>query len=97
VDGIELLPPARVRAMTVMQKPDHPENEDYPKDWGLGYKLGLPGSMYGPRGFGHGGYGGSDGFADLETGLAVGFTKNLYKTGETWPAIMKELREAIGS
>ena len=35
VDGIQLLPPDRVKLATALQKPDHPQGEDYPKDWGL--------------------------------------------------------------
>jgi len=40
VDGVELLPPSRVRLATEPQKPDHPENDDYPRNWVLGYRLG---------------------------------------------------------
>lgn len=93
VDGVELLPPERVRLATEMQKPAHPENEDYPKDWGLGYHIGGSGSTYGnASAFGHGGYGGSDGFADPEAGLAVGWTRNLFANEGSWRPILDVLR-----
>jgi CubicO group peptidase (beta-lactamase class C family) len=44
----------------------------------IGYFLGSPSEIYGPRGtaFGHGGSGGSTGFADPEVGLAIAVTLN---------------------
>lgn len=96
VDGIELLPPERVRLATEMQKPEHPENGDYPKDWGLGYHIGGNGAYYGgASAFGHAGYGGSDGFADPELRLAVGWTKNLFEHEWPWRPILDELRGAL--
>ncbi|MEI8341921.1 MAG: serine hydrolase domain-containing protein [Verrucomicrobiota bacterium] len=96
VDGVELLPPARVRLATEMQKPDHPQGDDYPKNWGLGYAIGGNDSLYGDvSAFGHAGYGGSNGFADPQSGLAVGITKNLYHKEDTAGMILKELRRAF--
>jgi CubicO group peptidase (beta-lactamase class C family) len=44
----------------------------------IGYFLGSPSEIYGPRGtaFGHGGAGGSTGFADPDVGLSIGVTLN---------------------
>lgn len=96
VDGIELLPPERVRLATVMQKPEHPANEDYPKDSGLGYHIGGNGAYYGnASAFGHGGYGGSDGFADPELRLAVGWTRNLFANEWPWRPILDALRRGF--
>lgn len=93
VDGIELLPPHRVKLATEMQKPDHPERDDYPRDWGLGYKIGGGGSFYGDvSAFGHSGYGGSHGFADPQSMLAVGLTKNLFHKEDTLSEIITVLR-----
>lgn len=95
VDGVELLPPDRVRLATEMQKPDHPESDDYPKCWGLGYQIGAVDSIYGGlSAFGHQGYGGSIGFADPQLGLAVGFTKNLFKE-DSMRLILDELRNGL--
>lgn len=98
VDGVRLLPPERVRIATQMQKPDHPKGDDYPKSWGLGYAIGGNNSYYGDAtAFGHGGYGGSFGFADPRKGLAVGLTKNLFHKEDTPRLIVNELRRALGS
>ena len=43
--------------------------------WGLGYALQGPDNAPGIV-FGHGGYGGSTGFADLRSGLAIGIVKS---------------------
>lgn len=98
VDGVRLLPHERVRIATEMQKPDHPENDDYPRTWGLGYILGGNGSLYGDASaFGHTGYGGSFGFADPQCGLAVGLTKNLFHREDTPRMIVDELRSSIAA
>jgi CubicO group peptidase (beta-lactamase class C family) len=91
VDGVELLPEARVSLATEPQKPDHPEGSDYRTDFGLGY--GVSEVVDGKASvFGHGGYGGSNGFADLRSGLAVGFTRNLFHQEDTARLIFDELR-----
>ena len=99
LNGVELLSPERLREVTEPQKPDFPESEDYSRTQGLGYMLGEPGSIYGEtsRAFGHSGYGGSTGFADPETGLAVGFTRNLYKDQPTTRMLMDVLRTNCGA
>lgn len=93
VDGVELLPASRIKTATTPQTLEHPENDDYPKNWGLGYQLGGEGSIYGGiDAFGHGGYGGSIGFADPVLGLAVGVTKNHFNALGTTQDIVNELR-----
>ena len=95
VDGIGLLPPERVKIATVPQTPEHPQGDDYSKDRGLGYRLGGQGSLCDLKSaFGHAGYGGSTGFADPVSGLAVGFTKNLYGN-DTAGQIVDELLRAL--
>ncbi len=100
VDQVELLPPHRVAIATQMQRPPLAVDDDHPKDWGLGYRLGGGTSLYGstPAAFGFSGYGGSAGFADPTIGLAFGFTKNFF--GEkhyTAEIVAKELRAAIAA
>ena len=97
VDGIMILPPDRVQTATEQQRPDHPENDNYDKCWGLGYQIGTPGSVYGEgrTSFGHGGYGGSIGFADLEKDLAIGVMKNLFHKEDTTRLIVNAIREAV--
>lgn len=75
VDGVELLTPAWV-ALTLEQVDKAVPTTMGPR--GLGYGLGEAGAAMGtrPTCFGHGGYGGSLGFADLDYGLAVGFARN---------------------
>ncbi len=75
VDGVELLPPARVEQAL------EPGGSSVPTSMaplGLGYGLGAEGSVMGSRKtcFGHAGHGASLGFADLDYGLALAFTRN---------------------
>ena len=97
VDGIVLLPPARVRLAIEPQHPAQPVSADYPKGWGLGYQIGEPGSPMGETAaaFGHGGYGGSRGFADISRGLAVGLTRNLFQENDGSREILDELRRGL--
>ncbi len=84
VDGVRLLTPETVKNATILRRS---EDDNLPfENWdkfGLGYALCGPQENMG-RMFGHGGAVGSEGFADKETGYAVGFTKNRINT--THPA-----------
>ena len=94
VDGVELLPPHRIKLAMEPQKPSQPQDDDFTKNRGLGYGLGW---KYGnpATSFGSAGYGGSFGFADLELKLAFGFTKNLYHKEDTAAEILKEVHDAL--
>lgn len=97
VDGVELLPPARVRLATQLQKPSvNPEAETALR--GLGYMIGMDFDGRGPcmSAFGHGGYGGAQGFGDFERRLAVGLTKNLYSMKGAQGRVLKELSQVVG-
>jgi CubicO group peptidase (beta-lactamase class C family) len=91
VDGVELLPPSRIREATQPQGLRRPDGS--PSTWALGYNLyegySLPGSGF--TAFGHGAYGGAIGFADPGQGLAVGITKNLLNSGNTAERIYTSL------
>ncbi|MGI8553317.1 MAG: serine hydrolase, partial [Dehalococcoidia bacterium] len=82
VEGVRLLPQKRVAIATELQTEEQDVVLCQPIRKGLGYFLGGAGSPMGERrtAFGHPGAGGSIGFADPETGLAVGFTKNVLRT-----------------
>jgi CubicO group peptidase (beta-lactamase class C family) len=73
VDGVRLLDDATIRKTTQRQAPEPVTDQNL--GHGLGYALmgnaADPGCI-----FGHAGYGGSIGFADQRSGLAVGLTKN---------------------
>jgi CubicO group peptidase (beta-lactamase class C family) len=75
VDGVELLSPARLARALEQVDATVPTTMG---TRGLGYGLGEAGAAMGtrPTCFGHGGFGGSLGFADLDHGLAVGFARN---------------------
>lgn len=93
VDGIELLPPERMRVATERQKL---KDNSY-IDRTLGYVLGGKDSVMGTRhtAFGHGGYGGSIGFADPEYRLAVGLAKNLFTDNAAHNSIICEIRKIL--
>jgi CubicO group peptidase (beta-lactamase class C family) len=92
VDGVELLPPHRVHLATELQVAPDATGADFRRY--LGYALAeYPGA--GPRAFGHGGYGGSTGFADPARGLAVGLTRNLFNDSDLVGLVLAEL--SLGS
>jgi CubicO group peptidase (beta-lactamase class C family) len=98
VEGVELLPPSRIRKATTRQWPaGNAAGEPPPPCFGLGYALGNPDSVMGGREeiFGHGGFGGSLGFADPRHGLAVGIAKNRFYPKETTRLLVNELRAAL--
>jgi CubicO group peptidase (beta-lactamase class C family) len=93
VDGVELLPPARIREATNPQPPTVVPADGLPFNAALGYALFCdPATPAEARSFGAGGYGGSQGYADLRTTLAFGFTRNLFAGQPTLEAI----KEALG-
>ncbi|QHW33582.1 beta-lactamase family protein [Paenibacillus rhizovicinus] len=94
VDGIELLPPSRVKLATVpLVTPDGVVHE-----LGLGYDLGGPNNVTGPHAtsFGHGGYGGSLAYADPESGLAVAYANNLFSSQCARDEIVALLKRELG-
>lgn len=86
LDGIALLPPARIRQATTPPLP-RPEAPPGSHTFALGYMLGGPGTAIGPEpiAFGHGGYGGSQGYANPLRHFSVGITKNRFRDGDTTP------------
>jgi CubicO group peptidase (beta-lactamase class C family) len=93
VDGVRLLSPETLKAMTTLASPPGIPAAELPGKFGLGYGLYGPVENYGPI-FGHGGYGGTVGTADTRTGLTVGVTKN--RTNTAAPNILDEVRAALG-
>ncbi len=98
VDGVELLPPSRIKSAMQLTVPTKDPAQGEVKAIGLGYFLigdpTVPGSLR--TAFGHGGYGGSIGFADLERQLAVGFTKNLFSKAGATGDVLAEVRNVLG-
>jgi CubicO group peptidase (beta-lactamase class C family) len=93
VNGVELLPPARIRLATEPQWPGNSQPGDPPMGQRLGYTVG---NQFSKAAFGNGGHGGSIGFADLEQGLAFGFTRNRFVSDASLPKIFETLRTVIG-
>lgn len=94
VDGVELLPPERIRLATEPQWPGNHKAGEPPPEHRLGYAVGIP---FSATSFGHGGYGGSLGFADIESGLAFGFMRNRFVSEASLPQILKALQKALDS
>jgi CubicO group peptidase (beta-lactamase class C family) len=102
LDGARLLSRERLDLVRAPQINGLPELFGGRAEVGLGYGLGGDPSqgrdlaMGQPGAFGHGGYGGSLGFADPERRLAFGLTKNLMRTGiEPSQVIAYRVAEAI--
>lgn len=99
VDGVELLPPKRISMATNPKNAAYDKTSAHPTVWALGYALndGL-GALENKRQspFGHGGYGGSTGFADPAKSFAFAYAKNVYgKEGFVAP-VLEEIRAALG-
>lgn len=76
VDGVRLLHPDTVHEAGRVQTRGRDIVLNIPMRWRLGYHHGFSLGPPTPMGFGHFGYGGSGGWADPETGLALAFTTN---------------------
>lgn len=98
VDGVRLLSPDRLGVATQPQSPVPADPQAPPSRMSLGYFLGSDSDdlLKGRATFGHPGYGGSVGFYDPESGLAVGFTKNYFSARGAGGSILNALREALG-
>lgn len=88
LDGVRVLSPERIDIMRSLQTDAPDETLQFPIRKGLGYFLGGVSDEGGsavngpnPGAFGHGGNGGSHGYADPEHRLAMGLTKNLMRAG----------------
>ncbi len=75
VDGVRLIPPARLREATTAPVSGVDEVFGMPTTWALGYSIGAPGQSS-DTAFGVGGVGGSFAFGDSKTGVAFALTKN---------------------
>jgi len=96
VDGNRLLKPETVENATVLRRAS--DDPILPTTWskfGLGYALCGPDDNLG-RMFGHGGAAGSEGFADKESGLAVGFTKNKIIASHPVHPVRDSISEVLG-
>ncbi len=97
VDGVELLPPDRVRQATIWPVIDNVPPGETPWAFGIGYGLsgtyrpGQPADQ-----FGHGGYGGAEGHADRTRGYAIGFTKHHFSANGATPRVVEKVREVLG-
>ncbi len=101
VDGIRLIPPARLATATALATKPGTTPECFGHGFGLGYCLKGPADDPGAL-FGHGGAGGSEGMANRALGIALGVTKNRMDTHSAAPdhtnaLIVREVRAALVS
>ena len=93
VDGVELLPPERIRLALEENIPtEHPAGEPLPVHR-LGYAVS---NTFSPTTFGHGGAGGSFACASIETGLAFGFTRNRFVAENSLARVIEVVQQALG-
>ena len=74
VDGLRLLSPTTVRALSEVQTRARDVVLGFPMNWRMGYH--RAGSLHSDTAFGHYGFGGSGGWADPASGLSFGFVTN---------------------
>jgi CubicO group peptidase (beta-lactamase class C family) len=89
VDGVRLFSPERLVEITSPALKGTDELMGNPATWALGYPIGRLGSSAeeSPSSFGMPGMGGSVGWADRDTGVAFGLTKNRFNPTEAEAAI----------
>jgi CubicO group peptidase (beta-lactamase class C family) len=89
VDGVRLLSPERLVEITSPALVGTDELMGNQASWALGYPVGRLGSSAeeSPNSFGMPGMGGSVGWADRDTGIAFGLTKNRFNPTEAEAAI----------
>jgi len=102
VDGVRLLSRATVdgaRAPRTDGLPLAGAPDPHAPRFGLGFELPRPGNpMLGPTSFGHAGAGGRLAFADVESGLAVGYTCTAMRwrpergPDPRWPPLLEAIR-----
>ncbi|MBR2427742.1 MAG: beta-lactamase family protein [Lentisphaeria bacterium] len=95
VNGCRLVSEKTIDEATRICRAPEDDNLNNWDKFGLGYALCGPQGNYG-RMFGHGGACGAEGFADKETGYAIGFTKN--KVNRTHPVhpTRNEISKVLG-
>lgn len=96
--GGSLLKPGSLAEVTRLQNPMGLPEDQLAGRFALGYQLGGGESPFGQRAsaFGHGGYGGSIGFADPDAQFAMGLTKNLYSKSSAHGEIILAVRQGLG-
>jgi CubicO group peptidase (beta-lactamase class C family) len=92
IDGVRLLSPERIGIISALQTDAVDQVLGGPARKALGYQLADD-----PRatGFGHGGNGGSLGYADPARGLAFGLTKNLMRNDAPGQGIADAVSSAV--
>lgn len=102
LDGFRLLSEEAIAAATAEQAYGEDAILLMPTRMGLGYMLDLPELQISPSGrlFGHGGMGGSFGYADPDTRMAIGYTMNKMIFSEDlvdprWPAMFEAAYGAL--
>lgn len=76
VEGVQLLTPATVRALSAVQTRARDAVIGFAMNWRMGYHRAGAQGYRGDSAFGHYGFGGSGGWADPATGLSFGFVTN---------------------
>lgn len=90
VGGVELLPASRVQVACARESNPSVETAGF----GLGYQVGNLEWFGSSTTFGHGGYGGSLGIADPESGWAFGFTRNRFSEANSVQRVLESLRDS---
>jgi CubicO group peptidase (beta-lactamase class C family) len=97
VAGVRLLPVRRIANATAIQSWSADAVSGRQDGFGLGYALGDTSATYGNRRgtFGHDGWGGATGFADLSNELAFSMTKNRMTMAEGVPSLSTDLANIV--
>ena len=103
LDGSRILHPETVALANTVESDGIDEVFKLPTRFGLGFQLTRPAWPFGPgaRTFGHGGGGGSLGFADPDARVGFGYATNRLLWGPTrsdprWAPLFDALYDALG-
>ena len=94
VDGVRLFPEDRLNAAL---EPFYAKNGGSPT-FGIGYAIFAMNEDANPRvtEFGHHGFGGIAAYADRVNCVTVAMTKNVLSENDTWPLVLRELKDSLG-
>ncbi len=93
IDGVQLLPDSRMKLATEQMIPKCGYEPGVTLPFGLGYRRGEGGHAHS---FGHGGYGGTLGYGDPDSRLAVAIIRNRFSSSNLVNPVVELIKSTLG-